>query len=324
MTEQLDLIIVGGGPAGLACGIEAKKRGLNFNILEKGCIVNSIFHFPTHMTFFTTAELLEIGDIPMIVSSEKPKRLDGLKYYRRVSDHYALPIRDYERVLSVSGRRDNFRVASRDRFGCRNMLDCRRIIIATGYFDNPNRLDVPGEDLPKVSHYYTDPHPYFRKKVAVIGGKNSAAIAALELYRNGTEVSLVHRAEAMRKEVKYWILPDINNRIKNGEVRAFFSSRVQEIRDKEIVLCTPEGVKVLENDFVLALVGYHPDTKFLQGLGIEVDPETLIPQHDPTTLETNVPGIYLAGAITSGKMTNRIFIENGRFHGEQIFHHWEH
>lgn len=319
MGEWRDVIIVGAGPAGLACGIEAKKRGFTFWIIEKGCLVNSIFHYPSNMTFFTTAELLEIGDIPLIVSSEKPKRVDGLKYYRRVADHYQLPVRNYERFLSVQGRDHNFTVRTRDRLGVEHLYRCRKVIVATGYYDNPNMLNIPGEDLPKVSHYYSDPHPYFRKKVAVIGGKNSAAEAALELYRNGAEVTLLHRGEAMGKEVKYWVLPDINNRISRSEITAFFSSRVQEIRDAEIVVCTPQGVKILENDFVLLMTGYQPDRGLLAGMGIEVDPETFVPLHDPETLESNVPGIHVAGAIVSGKMTNRIFIENGRFHGLQIF-----
>ena len=319
MGELLDFIIVGAGPAGLACAIEAKKRGLRFWVLEKGCLVNSIYRYPTEMTFFTSADLLEIGEIPMIVSDGKPKRIDGLKYYRRVAEHFELPVKNYEHVLSVTGSKDNFVVSSRDRFGEEHSYHCRKIIVATGYYDTPNRMDIPGENLPKVSHYYSDPHPYYRKKVAVIGGNNSAAEAALDLYRNGTQVAIIHRGEAMGKAVKYWVLPDINNRIRRGEISAFFCSRVEQIREKEIVLSTPKGVKILENDFVLALTGYRPDRDFLSKLGIDVDPETYVPTHDAKTLESNVAGIYVAGAIVSGKMTNRIFIENGRFHGQQIF-----
>lgn len=323
MVEILDVVIVGAGPAGLACAIEAKARGLGFRVLEKGCVVNAIYNFPDQMTFFTTAELLEIGNVPMIVSTEKPKRQDGLKYYRRIVDHFRLPVEDYHTVTDIQGSDDDFTVVGIDRFGRRHLHRCRKVVIATGYFDHPNPLNVPGEDLPKVSHYYRDPHPYFRKKVAVIGGKNSAAIAALELYRAGAEVTLIHRGEAMRPEVKYWILPDINNRIKNGEIRALFRSRVLEIRARDILVSTPEGTPVLENDFVFALTGYHPDTSFLERLGIRVNPETLVPEHNPETLETNVRGLYVAGAIVSGRMTNRIFIENGRFHGEQIFRYWD-
>ncbi len=321
MNEKLDLIIVGAGPAGMACAIEAQKLDLDFLLIEKGCLVNSIYNYPENMTFFTTAELLEIGDIPMIVRSEKPRRIDALKYYRRVSEHYQIPFRDYEKVLSIEGQDLDFRVKTRNRLDEDLEYRCRKVVIATGYFDNPNYMNIPGEELDKVSHYYTDPHPYFHKQVAVIGGKNSAAIAALELYRNGADVTLIHRGDTMRREVKYWILPDINNRIKNNEIRSFFNSWVTEIRKTEIVVQTPDGKVVLENDFVFALTGYHPDTAFLRNMGIRVTEETLIPEHNPETLETNVAGIYLAGSIISGKLTNRIFIENGRFHGEQILPH---
>lgn len=319
MAELLDLIIVGGGPAGLGCAVEAKKRDLRFWVLEKGCLVNSIYRFPVEMKFFTTPELIEIGDIPLIVSSEKPYRPDALKYYRRVAKHYQLPVKDYERVLAVGGADNNFGVQTRDRFGVEHSYRCRKLIVSTGYYDNPNMLNIPGEDLPKVSHYYHDSHPYYGKEMAVIGGGNSAAEAALDLYRNGAKVTLIHRGEAMAKAVKYWVLPDINNRIRLGEFPAFFRSHLEVIREKEIVVRTPEGVKTLENDFVLALTGYHPDQDFLLKMGIEMDPETFIPAHNPDTLESNVAGIYLAGAIVSGRMTNRIFIENGRFHGLRIF-----
>lgn len=322
MNELLDLIIIGAGPAGLACAIEAKKKKLDFWVLEKGCLVNSIYNFPTQLEFFTTAELLEIGDLPMIVSSEKPNRAEVLKYYRRVAHQFQLPIKDYQRVLSVTGRDGDFLLRTRDRLGKGYEYHCRKVIVATGYYDHPNLLNITGEELSKVNHYYSDPHPYFKKKVAVIGGKNSAAKAALELYRNGVEVTLIHRGETMHQQVKYWILPDINNRIRQGEIKAYFSSYVEEIREREITVCTPQGVKILENDFVLAMTGFHPDTDFLKTIGIEVEPETLVPCCNSETLESNVKGIYLAGAIVSGKMTNRVFIENGRFHGLQIFDHW--
>ncbi len=321
-NDKLDLIVIGAGAAGLACAIEAQRRGLEFQVIDKGCVVNSIYRFPVNMTFFTSANLLEIGGIPLVSSEEKPKRADALKYYRRVVQHYQLPVRDYEEVLSVTGRDGNFSVRTRDRFGEEHEYLCRKLIVATGYYDNPNPMNIPGEELPKVSHYYTEPHPYFGKKVAVIGGKNSAVEASLELYRNGVDATLIYRGEQLGKHIKYWILPDILNRISRGEIRAFLSTQVVEIREREIVLDTPEGRRVLENDFVLAMTGYHPDTNFLNAMGIEVDSETFEPAHDPETLETNVPGIYVAGAIVSGRMTNRIFIENGRFHGEQIFRHW--
>jgi len=321
MNQKYDLVVVGAGPAGLACAIEARKRGLNLVVLEKGCLVNSIYHYPENMTFFTTGELLEIGNVPMIVQSEKPKRVDALRYYRRVAQHYALDVRDFEQVIGISGSDNNFLIQTKDRFDDLQDYAAQKIVISTGYFDNPNLLEIPGEELSKVSHYYTDPHPYYGKDVAVIGGKNSAAIAALELYRNGARVVLIHRGKEMGREVKYWILPDINNRIRNGEVTAYFSSTVREIRQREVVISTPEGELVLPNDFVFALTGYHPDVGLFEGCGIQVDPETNVPSHNTETLETNVSGIYLAGSVISGKMTNRVFIENGRFHGEQILPH---
>ena len=324
MSELLDLVIVGAGPAGLACAIEAQKRNLDFRVIEKGCLVNSIYRYPTDMKFFTTADLLEIGDVPMIVSTEKPRRVDGLKYYRRVTEHYELPVRDYERVASVEGEEGDFRVTTADRTEAEHVYHCRRVIMAIGYYDNPNLLEIPGEELSKVSHYYSDCHVYYRKKVAVIGGNNSAAEAALDMYRNGNvEVTLIHRGETVGGEIKYWVLPDIKNRIQRGEIKAYFSSTVREIRESEIVVSTPQGVTTLENDFVLAMTGYHPDVDFLSSMGIKADSQTCIPSHDPETLETGVKGIYLAGAIVSGKMTNRVFIENGRYHGMQIFEHWE-
>lgn len=321
MSELLDLVIVGAGPSGLACAIEARNRGLNFRVVEKGCIVNSIYRFPENMTFFTTAELLEVGNVPFTVRTEKPVRLDALKYYRRVVQHFDLPIRDFERVLSVKGGDGDFLIETEDRLSERRRRRAQKVIVAVGYYDNPNRMNVPGEDLPKVSHYYTDPHPFYRKKVAVVGGKNSAAIAALELFRNGADVTLIHRGAEMGREVKYWILPDINNRIQNGEIPALFQSKVVEIRPGEIVVETPVGSKILENDFVFALTGYHPDVAFLRSMGVEVDSATCIPRFEPETLESNVAGIYLAGSIISGRLTNKIFIENGRFHGERILPH---
>jgi thioredoxin reductase (NADPH) len=322
MNERLDLIIVGAGPAGLACAIEACKRNLRHCVIEKGTVVNSVFHYPTNMTFFTTAELLEIGGVPMISSADKPKRVDALKYYRRVVEHFHLPVRVYESVERVQRRDGGFLVQTRDQRGTERSYEARKVIAATGYYDNPNLLRIPGEELDKVSHYYTDAHPYFQKKVLVVGGNNSAAEAALELFRNGAEVTLVHRGPAMGSAIKYWVLPDINNRISRGEIRALFSSRLVEVREDEVVVETPAGKEVLPNDFVLAMTGYHPDHEWLAAIGVVVDPETFIPCHDPETLETNVKDLFLAGSIVSGKLTNRVFIENGRFHGAQIFSHW--
>ena len=322
MSEKLDLIIIGAGAAGLACGIEARRRGLDFCIIDRGSVVNSIYRFPVNMEFFTSADLLEIGDLPLISPTLKPRRHEVLKYYRRVTRHYDLPLRDYEEVLKVAGSDGDFEVATKDRQAQKHSLRCRKIIVATGYFDNPNMMNVPGEELDKVSHYYTEAHPYFGKKVAVIGGKNSAVETALELYRNHVNVTLIYRGAALGKHIKYWVLPDIQNRIRNGEIRAYLSTEVIEIGPAKIIIKTPEGLVTLENDSVLAMTGYHPDVEFLSSSGIEVNRDTMIPQHDPETLETNAKGIYLAGAIVSGRMTNRVFIENGRFHGEQIFRHW--
>ena len=316
-----DLLIIGAGPAGLACAIYARNAGLDTVVIEKGCLVNSIYHYPENMTFFTTAELLEIGNIPMTAAAEKPKRIDALKYYRRVAEYFSLDVRDFERVNGISGADLDFTISTEGRFNRRRQYRARKIVFATGYYDNPNLLGVPGEELPKVSHYYHDAHPYHRKKVAVIVGKNSAAIAALELFRNGAEVTLIHRGPDLGREVKYWIRPDIKNRISNGEVTALFRSTVSEIRESEIVVETPEGTQTLCNDFVFALTGYHPDPALLREIGVEIDPDTYVPSHDVETLETNVAGVYLAGSVASGRMTNRIFIENGRFHGERIIPH---
>ena len=322
MSEKLDVVIIGAGAAGLACGIEAKRRALAFCIIDRGSVVNSIYRFPVNMKFFTSADLLEIGGLPLISPTLKPRRPEVLKYYRRVAHQYDLPIRDYEEVLRVAGSDGDFEVETKDRLAEKHKLHCRKIIISTGYYDNPNMMNVPGEALDKVSHYYSEAHPYFGKKVAVIGGKNSAVETALELCRNHVEVTLIYRGTALGKHIKYWVLPDIQNRIRNGEIRAYLSTEVIEIGPAEIIIETPEGVLTLENDFVLAMTGYHPDVEFLSSSGIAVDANTMVPRHDPETLETNAKGIYVAGAIVSGRMTNRVFIENGRFHGEQIFRHW--
>jgi thioredoxin reductase (NADPH) len=317
-VENVDVVVVGAGPTGLACGIELKKLDVRAVVIDKGCVVNSLYHYPTNMVFFTTPELLEIGDIPMTSLNEKPGRTEALKYYRRVADHYKLDIRQYEPVERIEGRDGDFEVETKDRHESRHLYRARKVIIATGYYDIPNLLNVPGEDTPKVLHYYKESHPYYNHDVAVIGAKNSAAIAALELYWTGARVTLIHRGGEISRSVKYWIKPNIENRIKNGEIRAFFHSRVTGIHRDTILISTPEGEVSLKNDFVFALTGYSPDTEFLGRLGICFDPHSRRPRTNPQTLESDRAGIYLAGVIVAGMHTNEIFIENGRFHGKQI------
>ena len=316
-----DVLVIGAGPTGLACAIEAQKIGLKVIVVDKGCLVNSLFRYPANMTFFTTPELLEIGEIPFATANMKPTRQEALEYYRKVADHYQLHVAQYTWVKTVIGEDDNFRVTATDRHGGIHDFRTRKVIVATGYYDLPNLMNIPGEDLPKVHHYYHEPHPYYQSDVLVIGGKNSAAIAALELWRHGARVTLVHHEREMHRHVKYWIKPDIENRIKNGEIIAHFRSRVTEIGEDYVVVSTPDGTVRLENDFVFALTGYHPDFDFLQSVGIELSTEQCRPVCDPETLESNVPGIYVAGVIVAGSMTNEIFIENGRFHGKLIAKH---
>lgn len=319
MEKMIDVLVIGAGPTGLACAIEAQRAGLRSALVDKGCLCNSIFHYPAHMTFFTTPELLEIGDIPFCSPNQKPTRGEALEYYRKVAEHYRLDVRQYHQVVQVSGADGHFTIETEDRFGRKVVLEARKLVIATGYYDLPNYLGIPGEDLNKVRHYYDEPHPFFDTDVLVIGGKNSAAIAALELWRHGARVTLVHRGAEMHRHVKYWILPDVNNRIKNGEIAAYFSSNVSRIEEDSVAIATQEGEKVIRNDFVFALTGYHPDFSFIEGLGVRLDTENArCPVCDPQSLESNVPGIYLAGVIVAGERTNEIFIENGRFHGAQI------
>jgi thioredoxin reductase (NADPH) len=317
-SELSDALVIGAGPSGLATAIEAQRAGLRVISVDKGCLVNSLFHYPANMLFFTTPELLEIGDIPFPSAHQKPTREEALEYYRKVAEHYRLDIRQYERVEQVSGADGGFEVTTVDQHRGRHEYRARKLVVATGYYDLPNIMGVPGEDLPKVFHYYREPHPFFDTDVAVIGGKNSAAIAALELWRHGARVTLVHRREALHHHVKYWIKPDIENRIKNGEIKAYFQSTVREIREDTVVLDTPEGEVRLKNDFVFALTGYHPDYGFLRSLGVQLTADECRPIVNPETLETNVPGVYVAGVIVAGSKTNEIFIENGRFHGQRI------
>lgn len=313
-----DVVVVGAGPTGLACGIELERRGISSVLIDKGCVVNSLYHYPTHMTFFTTPELLEIGDIPMTSLGEKPVRTEALKYYRKVAAHYGLNIRQYELVTRIDGRDDEFVVHTTGRDEVQHTYSAKKVILATGYYDRPNLLNVPGEDLAKVIHYYKEPHPYYDHDVLVVGAKNSAAIAALELFWTGARVTLVHRGEGISSSVKYWIKPNIENRIRSGEIKAYFRTSVKAIEEHAVLLATPEGDVSIKNDFVFAMVGYHPDLEFLAAHGIRLDPETLRPFTDTETLESDTKGIYLAGVIVAGMHTNEIFIENGRFHGAKI------
>ena len=318
MNESFDALVVGAGPTGLACGIELQQRAVRTVLVEKGCVVNSIYHYPSNMTFFTTPELLEIGNIPMTSLNDKPNRTEALKYYRRVAEHYRLDIRQYERVERIAGGDKAFQVFTTDRLGCPRVYNTRKVVLATGYYDVPNLLNVPGEELDKVLHYYKEPHPYYNHDVAVIGAKNSAAIAALELWWTGARVTLIHRGPAISNSVKYWIKPNIENRIKNGEIPAHFHSRVVEIQKDSIRVATPQGEISLKNDFVFALIGYRPDLGFLNATGITLEPDTLRPRTNPETLESERAGVYLAGVIVAGMHTNEIFIENGRLHGRLI------
>jgi len=313
-----DLLVIGAGPTGLACAIEAQKAGLRVVLVDKGCVCNSLFHYPAHMTFFTTSELLEIGGIPFPSPNAKPTRNEALEYYRQVAAFYRLDVRQYHRVQRIAGADGDFTVHTEDRFGRAGTMHARKLAVAIGYYDLPNMMAIPGEELSKVHHYYNDPHPYYGLDVAVIGGKNSAAIAALELWRHGARVTLIHRGPEMHRHVKYWIKPDIENRIKHGEIKAYFNSSVVEVTPDAIFVQTPDSRLTLPNDFVFALTGYHPDFDFLERLGVVCGGVDRLPLCHKETLESNVPGVYLAGVIVAGSRTNEIFIENGRFHGRQI------
>jgi thioredoxin reductase (NADPH) len=287
--------------------------------IDKGCLVNSLYNYPSNMTFFTTPELLEIGDIPFASPNQKPTRQEALEYYRKVTEHYRLDVRQYESVKSIEGGDGNFVVRTIDHHGRDCEYHARKLVLATGYYDRPNLMNVPGEELPKVLHYYREPHPFFNLDVLVVGGKNSAAIAALELWRHGARVTMVHRREGISNSVKYWIKPDIENRIKAGQVKAYFNTTVKEITQDHVVLQTPEGDVTLANDWVFAMTGYRPDFEFICNLGCRLrGDDDKKPVVNPKTLESSVPGIYLAGVIVAGMRTSEIFIENGRFHGQAI------
>ena len=317
-----DVLIVGAGPSGLATAIAARQRNLDYVIVEKGVLVNSIFNFPMHMVFFTTPELLEIGGLPLVTPYDKPMRLEALRYYRRVVDTYSLQISFHEEVISIEREDDRgtavFAATTRTGRGVTRVRHARAVVLAIGYYDFPNYLGIPGEDLPHVSHYYTDAHPYYRQRVVVVGGKNSAAEASLELFRGGAHVTRVHRHATLGDSIKYWVRPDIENRIKEGSVAARFETTVREIRPTEVVVERHGITDTIPADGVFLLTGYHPDAALMSAAGIQVDAETLAPAMNPDTFETNVPNLFLAGGCVAGKATGNIFIENGRFHGEKI------
>lgn len=313
LDKHYNIVIIGGGPIGLACALEAKKQKLDYIVLEKGSLVNSLYNYPVNMTFFSTAERLEIGGVPFISNNPKPKRAEALEYYRRVTQDSKLNIRLFEEVLDVT-KDEKFRVKTN-----RENYTADKIIIGTGFYDIPYLLNVPGENLAKVKHYYDDPHYYAFQKVVVVGAQNSAVDAALETWRKGAEVTMIVRGSEIGRRVKYWVRPDIDNRIAEGSIKAYFNSAVTEIHEKEIVVQTPEGVVTLENDWVLSLTGYQPNLSFLQKIGIELsEDEVRKPTYDEESHETNVPGVYLAGVICGGMNTHRLFIENSREHAEKI------
>jgi thioredoxin reductase (NADPH) len=311
---QFDVLIIGGGPIGIACGLEAKKKGLNYVIIEKGPIVNSLFNYPVNMQFFSSSERLEIDNVPFISKEAKPKRNEALEYYRRIVTANRLNIHLFEKVESVIKSGDIFSIKSN-----KNTYTALNVVVATGFYDIPNTIDVPGENLPKVSHYYKDPHFYAGQKLAIIGASNSAIDAALECWRKGSEVSLIIRGAEVGQRVKYWVRPDIINRIEEGSIKAYFNAEVREISENKIRVATAEGAIELENDFVLVLTGYKPDFEFLTKMGIELsNDDKRLPNYDPTTMETNIRGLYLAGVICGGMETHKWFIENSRIHAPTI------
>lgn len=312
--EKLDIVIVGGGPIGIACGLEAKKNGLSYLILEKGAIVNSLFNYPSNMQFFSSSEKLEIDEIPFISKEAKPKRDEALEYYRRIVTSNKLNINLFEKVEKLENTGNQFAVQT-----TKNNYTAANVIIATGFYDIPNTLDVPGESLEKVSHYYNNPHYYAGQKLAVVGASNSAVDAALECYRKGAEVSLIIRGPEVGERVKYWVRPDIINRIEEGSITAYFNTTVSSITRDEITIITPEGIETLKNNFVLALTGYKPNFEFLEKLGVHLsDDEKKLPEYNPETMESNVDGLYLAGVICGGMETHKWFIENSRIHAKII------
>ena len=311
------VIIIGAGPIGLATGIQLKRKNIAFKIIERGCLVNSLFHYPTNMTFFSTSDRLEIGNIPFISHGSKPTRSEALEYYRRAAEHFQLPINLYESVQNIEGEDGDFTVLTD-----KNSYKASKVVIATGFYGTPNKMGIPGENLPKVKHYYDEPHHYAWQNILVIGAGNSGVDVALECFRANANVTIAVRYGEIKKSVKYWVKPDIENRIKYDEIKAYFNTTVKEIREKEVVLDTPKGEVIIDNDFVLAMTGYHPNYTLMNALGIELtDDEKCMPIHKEDSLETNRKGIYVAGVVCGGMDTSRLFIENSRIHADQIAEH---
>jgi thioredoxin reductase (NADPH) len=319
VEELLDIAVIGAGPCGLSTGVAAKQAGLRCALFERRCLTSTIERYPTLMTFFSTADKVELGGLPFITAADKPTRLDALKYYRRVAGHFQLDVRQYEEVVAVDREHGGFTLGIQRADGSAYGARAAHVVIATGYFDNPNLLGVPGEELPKVFHYFREGHPFWRQDCLVVGAGNSAVDAALELYRTGARVTLVHFADTLDAGVKPWVLPDITNRLGAGDIRARWRTRLLEVRPRSVVLQAEGGrPEEVPNDWVFAMTGYRPDHRFLRALGVEVDGRTGIPVHDPATMQTTVPGLFLAGVVAAGYDANKIFIENGREHGTRI------
>jgi len=312
--KEFDIAIVGGGPIGLACGIEATKAGLSYVILEKGALVNSLYNYPINMTFFSTSERLEIGNVPFMSVNSKPTRTEALEYYRRVTSQWNLNVRLFEAVESVNSEADAYVVKT-----SKSHYKVKSMVVSTGFYDTPNLIGVPGENLPKVTHYYKDPNFYAFQKVMVVGSSNSSVDAAMETWRKGAEVTMVIRDAGIGERVKYWVKPDVENRIKEGSIKAIFNSNIKEIKEGEVIIDTPEGEQIIENDWVIALTGYQPNLAFLEKIGIKLsDDKIKKPVYNEDTMETNLPNVYLAGVICGGMNTHSLFIENSRVHAERI------
>jgi thioredoxin reductase (NADPH) len=314
-SKHYDVIIIGAGPIGISCGIEAVKRKYSHLIIEKGCLVNSLFHYPTNMTFFSTSDRIEIGDVPFISHGDKPTRRESLEYYRRVKNHWGLKIKLYEEAVDFIHKEGRTEVVT-----LKEHYTCRYLVFATGFYDNPNSLGIPGENLPKVKHYFDEPHPYIDHKLIIVGGGNSAVDVALETYRKGADVTMVIRESAFKEGIKYWVKPDIENRISEGSIKAYFNSWLSDIKENEVEIHTPDGVITIENDFVFAMTGYHTNFDLLKKAGVYINSDDMQhPCFNPDTYQTNVLNVFLAGVVCSGYETNKWFIENSRDHAEKIF-----